>query len=187
MASDLSTKESEENFGLFCAKCPLLTSKLVLTKMIPFETGCGSDRRCQADFDLQLKTDIKSVVQGYHDMLILTVIVTNKGENAFATKLTLSIVPYLEINQVEAGWNIEELYTEVKFASEVDNPLEKQTTKEIKIPFSLSKINYQANQIDFRAEVKTTSDLKANSKSTANLTIQIERYASLALIKYVGV
>ncbi|RWS06263.1 integrin alpha-4-like protein [Dinothrombium tinctorium] len=158
MSISLSAKlNKEEQKSEFCKECPILSNEASISRNLDFETGCGIDQHCTADLRLDVRSNLSFILQGLNTEFPLYVQITNKGENAYSTKLQLAIQPAIDVNQISSYCEEHIEHEMVKINCDINNPLEEEQSKEIFFLLGLSKLSSTTQSITVDANVTTPS------------------------------
>ncbi|RWS27296.1 integrin alpha-9-like protein [Leptotrombidium deliense] len=173
------------SLNTFCKHCPVM-SKAALevasaVKKIDFEIGCGEDNKCNADINLLIRSTYPFIVQGRDNELPLFVTISNKGENAYSTKLKLKISPILEIKQISSRCNTEVKDELLVIRCDIENPLETDKYKDVPFLFGTNRLPSSTRNIFVHGKVYTSSDLMKPGIPKQNFTVDVKRFASVIL------
>lgn len=134
-----------------------------------------------------LMDGIDSILEGFHKNLTLIINIGNYGEPSYLTKLLVNSNPTLNILKQDRRCKLPKAIPEkdnkLNFIEcDVGNPLENGTQQEINIPFDITQLDLSIQKIELSLELKTASDITAESQMTLNLTLNVRRNASIQII-----
>ncbi|RWS23718.1 integrin alpha-PS2-like isoform X2 [Leptotrombidium deliense] len=166
-----------------CSTCPILSSEASILNTMDFEIGCGSDNKCTAKINLDIKSNLTTIIEGFNNEFQLLINVRNEEENAYSTKLQLIIKPIIEFIQLNSRCVSDEQLDSLLIKCDIDNPLEKDDQKLINFYFATNYLQSNSTEISVYGEVITSSELDETSQSKVNYSIPIKRYASIHVFK----
>uniref|UniRef100_A0AAQ4RIY4 Integrin subunit alpha 2 n=1 Tax=Gasterosteus aculeatus aculeatus TaxID=481459 RepID=A0AAQ4RIY4_GASAC len=148
---------------------------------VPFTTDCGSDNVCISDLVLSVKTDTKAsssvpvLVSGNNQELSFEVVVKNKKENAYNTRVTVTYSGNLFYSSIFPP--VSKKTGEVKCTStqtqtvtcQVGYPALK-TDQEMKFQMNF---DYNLDQLDNRAEVKFEAESDGKEERPADNVVDL--------------
>nr|CAI5856746.1 unnamed protein product [Callosobruchus analis] len=152
-----------------CITCPILDiyrSNSTLSKLdLPFALDCGDDDLCYSELYIDVEFPAlrnKTWVTGSSDNVTLQVIVSNIGENAYATKLEVNLPDGISLRQIPPQCLSQSNAS--YFVCNVDNPLKRGQKKMINLDLDMKIVDdYIMEKIDIELRVNTTSNVTRGS------------------------
>ncbi|VEN58186.1 unnamed protein product [Callosobruchus maculatus] len=186
-ATYISDRVIKDGDGL-CITCPVLDiyrSNSTSYKLdLPFALDCGNDDLCYAELEINVEfpgLSNKTWVTGSSDNVTLRVTVSNAGENAYATKLEVTLpdgiflrqIPPQCLSQSNASF----------FVCNVDNPLKRGQKKIINLDLDMKIVDdYIMEKIDIMLRVNTTSNVtRGSTVGYQNYSFKLKREADITI------